>query len=79
MLPEEAVQAYKDLRAQRYFPIHWGMFNLALHHWYEPIEYLFEGAQKNEINLLAPRLGEIVYLNEKSQLLPWWRSSEKKV
>lgn len=36
LLPEETAQAYYDLRAKRAFPIHWGMFNLSLHHWFDP-------------------------------------------
>ncbi|UXR64688.1 MBL fold metallo-hydrolase [Bdellovibrio bacteriovorus] len=32
-LPEESVQAYFDLKAQRFFPVHWGMFSLAFHSW----------------------------------------------
>jgi len=36
LMPEETAMAFKELKAKRMFPIHWGMFNLSLHHWYDP-------------------------------------------
>ena len=30
MLPEEAALAYNELRAKRYFPVHWGMFKVEI-------------------------------------------------
>jgi L-ascorbate metabolism protein UlaG (beta-lactamase superfamily) len=44
MGPEGAVQAMKDMgdRAGLFMPIHWGLFNLALHGWRQPMERLRE-------------------------------------
>src|SRR5690606_28231745 len=37
MMPEETVQAGKDLNAQVLFPVHWSKFVLSTHPWNEPI------------------------------------------
>ncbi len=73
MLPDESLQAFKDLNAKRYFPIHWGMFNLSLHSWYEPVERITEGARRYNIDLVTPLIGETVDLNEHYVAHSWWR------
>lgn len=72
MLPEESIKAYHDLNAKRFFPIHWGMFQLSIHPWFEPIEILYQAYKENEINLIAPRLGEVFDANGNYKLEPWW-------
>lgn len=71
MLPEDAIQAYKDLKAKTYFPIHWGMFVLSLHSWFEPIIRLTQLAKEHQIPLITPRIGEMVTLEDKA-FQPWW-------
>ena len=72
MLPEEAVQAYHDLQAKRFFPVHWGMFVLALHSWDEPILKLQAAAETKGINLISPKLGQIVEVNDNYKNEFWW-------
>ncbi|SDD68190.1 L-ascorbate metabolism protein UlaG, beta-lactamase superfamily [Paenibacillus sp. UNCCL117] len=76
MTPEEAVQAYADVKGKNMMLIHWGAFTLAFHGWTEPIERALAEAKKANVNLLAPQIGETIALNE--ELLtnansPWWR------
>jgi hypothetical protein len=55
-------------------PIHWGLFNLALHAWRQPIERLLEGAQTEPLKLWAPEPGlptEVVRGVEVRS--DWWR------
>ncbi|PKL33874.1 MAG: hydrolase [Spirochaetae bacterium HGW-Spirochaetae-10] len=73
MLPDESLQAFKDLKAKRYFPIHWGMFNLSLHAWHEPVERITAGARRDGITLVTPRIGEAVQLNDRYVAESWWR------
>lgn len=73
MLPEEAVEAFFDLKAKRYFPIHWGMFRLSIHTWYEPVEKIHQHSLERNIPLVTPKLGEIVLLNENYQNQLWWK------
>jgi L-ascorbate metabolism protein UlaG (beta-lactamase superfamily) len=42
MGPEGAVRSYRAMGGNGLFmPIHWGLFDLALHHWKQPIEWVF--------------------------------------
>lgn len=72
MLPEESVKAYFDLRAKRYFPVHWGMFVLSFHPWYEPIVKISQAAKKDGINLISPKLGEAITINDQYENKSWW-------
>lgn len=71
--PEEAVQLHQMLGGKTLVPIHWGVFDLALHSWYEPIERLVQAAERSHVPVITPRMGEIVipgaYTNS-----PWWRT-----
>ncbi|MBF0589990.1 MAG: MBL fold metallo-hydrolase, partial [Magnetococcales bacterium] len=40
MMPEETAQAHLDLGGKTLLPIHWARFDLALHHWTEPVQRL---------------------------------------
>lgn len=73
MLPKDAVKAYKDLKAKKYFPIHWGMFVLAYHTWFDPIEQLFNLSIQNDVNLVTPKIGQMVNLKEDFQNELWWQ------
>jgi hypothetical protein len=57
-------------------PIHWGLFNLALHAWRQPIERVLELAEEKGIPLWSPEPGvpsEVVAgVDLRSD---WWRSA----
>ena len=72
MLPREAMQAAHDLRATYHFPVHWGMFELALHDWDDPIRRLTQLSDDSSVPLLAPQLGEMVQLPGKLRSEAWW-------
>lgn len=73
MLPEESIQAHIDLRGQHFVPVHWGMFNLALHSWVEPVERTYKLAQEKNLSYISPMLGEITNLETISMNSPWWK------
>jgi hypothetical protein len=54
------------------FPIHWGMFNLALHGWREPIERLEELASGYGLQLWTPKPGVPTEVTEGRQRSRWW-------
>jgi L-ascorbate metabolism protein UlaG (beta-lactamase superfamily) len=73
--PEEAVQAHLMLKGGQLAPIHWGTFDLGLHHWQEPIERLIVAADNANISLLTSRIGETVTPEDHENSL-WWRGLE---
>jgi len=73
MLPEQSARAVEDIGAVMTVPIHWGMFDMALHHWTEPVEQLTGLAAANGSRLLVPRIGELVFVGTQTDWTPWWR------
>ena len=56
--PDGAARAYEALGGSGLMmPIHWGLFDLALHAWRQPIERLLEVAREKKIKLWAPQPG----------------------
>jgi L-ascorbate metabolism protein UlaG (beta-lactamase superfamily) len=74
MPPEQAVQAHRDLRAKRMFPVHWGTFNLAYHDWDEPIRRAAAQARRMGVDLVTPRLGEWVDADREFRSVDWWEA-----
>src|SRR5690606_10402777 len=75
MIPEESVQAGIDLQAGQMMLTHWAGFTLARHSWTEPIERAMRAAEKQDVNLIAPQLGETVPMDGEATdpVLEWWK------
>lgn len=72
-LPEEVVQAAKDLNAKRLFPVHSSKFMLANHAWDEPLSRITELSKTAGIPLATPFIGEQVNLGDTAQqFTQWW-------
>jgi L-ascorbate metabolism protein UlaG (beta-lactamase superfamily) len=73
--PDGAARAFEALGgAGLMMPIHWGLFDLALHAWREPMERMLEVAEARGIRLWAPEPGrptEVVAGVEVRS--DWWR------
>jgi hypothetical protein len=55
MGPEGAVGSFRAMGGHGFLmPIHWGLFDLALHHWKQPIENVFA---VQDIKLWSPEPG----------------------
>jgi L-ascorbate metabolism protein UlaG (beta-lactamase superfamily) len=73
--PDGAAQAFEDLGGKgMLMPIHWGLFDLALHGWRQPIERMLEIAESKGIATWIPEPGlptevvsEVIVRSE------WWR------
>jgi L-ascorbate metabolism protein UlaG (beta-lactamase superfamily) len=73
MMPEESLQAREDLGATNMMLIHWAGFTLAFHGWTEPIERAIRAAEEENVNLVAPQIGETLSLQgELSHPLTYW-------
>ena len=72
MFPPEAVKAAVDLGAEEVLPVHWGVFDLALHPWHESIDMFLEEAEGKPFRTLTPKMGEKIG-PEDSPTARWWR------
>jgi len=73
MMPEETVQASRDLNSDLLMPIHWGKFNLALHPWKEPIERAINKGKQLNIKIITPKIGELVSVDNGLLTTHWWK------
>lgn len=73
MLPEEVAIAYQELQAKKVFPIHWGMFALNTHPWYEPPQRLIH-AVKQKGDVVTPLIGQLYDLDQLPTLAHWWNN-----
>lgn len=72
MMPEEIVQAAKDLQAKNLFPVHWAKFSLAQHAWNEPVKRARSEAEKQGQACFSPMIGEKLDLQHPSPSTIWW-------
>jgi L-ascorbate metabolism protein UlaG (beta-lactamase superfamily) len=76
MMPEQSVQAARDVQARVMLPVHWGAFTESLHAWDEPIERATAAAMRLHQPLTTPRLGETLTVD--GGALPataWWKQA----
>jgi L-ascorbate metabolism protein UlaG (beta-lactamase superfamily) len=73
--PDGAMRAFEVLSGRGLMmPIHWGLFDLALHAWRQPITRMFELADEKNVKLWSPEPGlptEVVAGVELRS--DWWR------
>jgi L-ascorbate metabolism protein UlaG (beta-lactamase superfamily) len=74
MSPEHAVQASREVRAKRLFPVHWSTFNLAFHAWDEPIRRTLAAAKEQGVDVLTPRVGQVVDADRAFVSEAWWEA-----
>lgn len=74
MMPSETLLAFNELNASRLLPIHWGMFELAFHTWYDPIVRLQSLADEAGIALLTPKIGETFDVTVQRSSDRWWEA-----
>ena len=71
-LPDEAITAFKDVGGTYLVPVHWGMFNLSVHNWFDPPKEITRLAKAEDIKLITPRLGQLIDLNNPPLYDQWW-------
>lgn len=77
LLPEQGIQAAKELQARWVVPVHWGTFSISYHAWNDSIKQITELAKEENINVATPRIGEIVdYQNIQQFQEKWWENIE---
>jgi L-ascorbate metabolism protein UlaG (beta-lactamase superfamily) len=70
--PEQAVLAHQLVRGDVMLPVHWGLFDLALHGWTEPIERTLAAARAADVRVASPRPGDMVEPASLGAPMRWW-------
>ena len=72
MEPEQAVESHIALNARRMLPVHWGTSNSAFHAWDEPIKRAVTAGRERGIDIVTPRLGEVLTVGAPFNSVSWW-------
>ena len=78
-MPNEVIIGFKDLKGKNLVPIHWGMFTLAMHNWYEPPVEIKRRAEEQDISLITPIIGQVVDMNNIQKSENWWEKLINKI
>ncbi len=70
--PEQAIVAHTLLRGKRLFPVHWGMFDLGLHGWTEPIERIAIAASRAGVEWITVPPGGSFEPDSPPAFSKWW-------
>ncbi len=74
LMPDEILQASKDLNAKRLLTVHHSKFALGNHAWNEPLAKLTENNKVEHVSLITPMIGEQVNLKDSHQVFTeWWK------
>ncbi|MBR7158989.1 MAG: MBL fold metallo-hydrolase [Alphaproteobacteria bacterium] len=74
MFPKEVIQAANDLQTKTLLPVHWAVFDLALHPWHESIDMVIDEAKSSSFNITTPKMGEKINLHSKTS--HWWKDTD---
>ena len=72
MDPEQAIEAHLAVHARRMLPVSWATFNIAFHDWDEPIKRAVEAANEKNVDLVTPRVGDVVVVGRSFDSYSWW-------
>jgi L-ascorbate metabolism protein UlaG (beta-lactamase superfamily) len=73
MDPESAVRANQDLGGGILLPVHWATFNLSYHAWDEPILRTLRAAAAAQVQVVTPRVGEVVEIGQPFSNVEWYK------
>ncbi|MCG9676936.1 MBL fold metallo-hydrolase [Vibrio sp. Isolate24] len=77
MQARHTMQAFKDLEAEKLFPVHWSTFELFAHKWDEPMTDLIAEANDIGADLVTPMVGETIELNNEINTSFWWENHDE--
>ncbi len=72
MIPEETVQAAKELGAKILMPVHWAKFELAFHDWDDSIKRVTKSGVEKDQKITTPLIGEPVIVGVSYPGNTWW-------
>ena len=71
-LPEQLPAAINELHPRRVLTYHHAKYALAKHAWTAPLDSIYAHAQGQPWQLLTPRIGEPIRLDEEQRFEKWW-------
>jgi len=75
LLPDYLVKAVKDLHPKKLITVHNSKYIMSSHSWEEPLVNIAKAAEQESFNLLTPMIGEVVYMDDDSQIFhKWWEA-----
>jgi L-ascorbate metabolism protein UlaG (beta-lactamase superfamily) len=75
MLPEEFLNAAKNLKTKRVIAVHNSKFALSVHTWKEPLEEISKFNETENLRLITPKIGEKVNWEDDSKVYQkWWEN-----
>jgi L-ascorbate metabolism protein UlaG (beta-lactamase superfamily) len=72
LMPEDTIQAFKDVKGNILVPVHNGTFDLSTHAWFDPFVQIKELAQQHNVQLMTPLIGEVVIKQSSYSNYAWW-------
>jgi L-ascorbate metabolism protein UlaG (beta-lactamase superfamily) len=73
MMPDETLQAAKDLRASLILPVHNSKFCISSHDWDAPLRSISAIAGEMRPQLITPVIGYVVHIhNPSADSSNWW-------
>lgn len=75
MMPEQVLQAAKDLNVKKLLPAHSSKFAIGNHAWDEPLKRITALVKSAGVSVITPRIGETVWLKDPWQeFTEWWKN-----
>ncbi len=68
MSPKDSAQAHLDLKGRKMLPVHNGTFDLAFHEWTDPFEQLVDIANREWVDLMTPKMGQVLTLGDEQSV-----------
>ncbi|GHV06440.1 hydrolase [Campylobacterota bacterium] len=74
LFPQGVIAAYRDINASAFMPVHWGVFDLAIHPWKESITMIDE-LLEDDMKMVTPMMGEKFIYGE-TETRKWYMDIE---
>ena len=71
-MPDEVIKGFIDVKGENLIPIHWGMFTLAMHNWFDPPVEIEKRAKEQNISLITPIIGQVIDMENLIVSESWW-------